>query len=580
MIAEFRWRRATHLLLGAAIAAVSFLGFESTAQACGGFFCNNIPVEQSGEQILFKVDGEDIRAYIRIFYQGEAEDFAWVVPVASQPEVGVGTDIVFNRLDQLTRPTFNLKSDIGTDQCGMWGWGGGDFNEAVPGMADAEANGRAPVTILEQSAVGPYNYTILSATDAGALVAWLNENEYDQPPESTPLIEHYVENEMFFVALKLQSDKSAGDIAPLILDFQEASPCVPLVLTQIAATPDMPVKVWTLGDERMIPSNWLHVTVNQKKIDWFNNGSNYNELLTEAVDEGSGHAFTTEYAGSTDLMEGQLYSEQWDDVEATFSSIESAQEFMDKLQSYFSGSQELLSLLQEFMPAPEGVDEQSFYNWPWDYPEEYAALEFDAEAFTAALMEKIVTPTKEVQEMFDSSEYLTRLYTTVSPEEMNRDPIFEFKSDMEDVSNQHTATLYSTCDDETGTFGVMIELENGETFVPELPNWMSQGQAAFEPTDLSDEPSAASIELLSATAAPRIVSPEDVDWVDAQLGMLPADAVDVPGSPVENASGQPGLTSTGSGGCSALNSPLGAGITFLFFLLALATLRRQARQES
>jgi hypothetical protein len=582
MIVNFRWRQVTHLLLGAAVAAASLLGFDRPAQACGGFFCNNIPVEQSGEQILFKMDGDDIRAYIRIFYQGDAEDFAWVVPVASQPEVGVGTDIVFNRLDQLTQPNYNLQTDIGTDQCGIWGWGweeDGLFASGAGETGGEDGGGSSPVTILEQSAVGPYNYTILSATDAGALVAWLNENDYDQPEEATPLIEHYVTQEMFFVALKLQSDKAAGDIAPLILDFEEANPCVPLVLTQIAATPDMPVKVWTLGDERMIPSNWLHVTVNEKKIDWFNYGNNYNDLLTAAVDEGSGHAFTTEYAGSTDFMEGQLYSGQWDTVEETFGAITGAAEFMQELQSYFSGSQKLLGLLQEFMPAPEGIDEQSFYNSPWSYSEEYAALDFDGAAFTAALMDEIVNPTKEVQEMFDSSAYLTRLYTTVSPEEMNRDPIFEFKPDMEDVSNIHTATLYTSCD-ETGAMGVMIELENGETFVPELPNWMSNGEQIFETTDLSDEPAAATIELLSASAAPRIVRPGDVDWVDAQLGLLPADMVDVPGSPVDKGEATIDLTNAGPNGCSALNSPLGAGVTFLFFLLGLAALRRQARQEN
>ena len=41
-----------------------------------------------------------------------ADDFAWIVPVASVPDVGVGTDEVFTRLDQLTNPIFQIDYEI------------------------------------------------------------------------------------------------------------------------------------------------------------------------------------------------------------------------------------------------------------------------------------------------------------------------------------------------------------------------------------------------------------------------------------------------------------------------------------
>ena len=47
------------------------------------------------ERILFTVDDDAIRAYVQVYYDGPADDFAWVVPVATVPEVGVGTDEVF-----------------------------------------------------------------------------------------------------------------------------------------------------------------------------------------------------------------------------------------------------------------------------------------------------------------------------------------------------------------------------------------------------------------------------------------------------------------------------------------------------
>ena len=87
-------------------AALMFNVFSpAPAQACGGFFCNqSAPVNQQSEQILFTVSEGSVSATIQINYVGEAEDFAWVVPVASIPTIGVGTADVFTELGWRTSP--------------------------------------------------------------------------------------------------------------------------------------------------------------------------------------------------------------------------------------------------------------------------------------------------------------------------------------------------------------------------------------------------------------------------------------------------------------------------------------------
>jgi hypothetical protein len=42
------------LVLAGALAAIPF-ATPRPAQACGGFFCNQVPVDQTGEQILFSL---------------------------------------------------------------------------------------------------------------------------------------------------------------------------------------------------------------------------------------------------------------------------------------------------------------------------------------------------------------------------------------------------------------------------------------------------------------------------------------------------------------------------------------------
>lgn len=578
---NYMMRRLGATVLAIGIGTAGIVSVPTSAVACGGFFCSNLPIDQTGEDILFAAEEGKVRAYIRIFYQGEAKDFAWVVPVASKPTVGVGTATVFTRVDQVTRPIFNLD----------WDWGSGCF---YPPMAASEGDfdntdggGGKSVTVVDTGQVGPYDYAVVESNDAALLTAWLSENDFDQPPEAEPLIAHYVENGMMFVALKLQQDKGVGDIAPLVLDFNENNPCVPLILTRIAATPDMPVRVYVLGEQRAIPTNWLHVEINQKKIDWLSGGNNYEQVVSAAVDEAAGRAFVTEFAGSSEAMKSMLYSEgqyQLEQLEA----LTHAGQFIMALQGQFQASQELLNLMRKHVPLPEslaaqGVTEQQFYNFPDNYEAEYAKISFDPKAFVADLDAVIVKPLKEAQEMFDKYPYLTRLFTTVSPDEMTRDPLFGYNGSLGDVSNVHTAKLVTECDGETTT-KVEIVLANGESFVPDLTSWWYSptGGNAPEATDLSAEPTATKIELLSEAGPARNVGRQEVDFVDRQLDVVPPDQVEIsgidsvgnPGGNVQVGDGSG--TEERKGGCAAGGA---AAVPFWFSVLvgASAFFRRRRR---
>lgn len=78
-------------------------------QACGGFFCQTTPINQAGEQIVFRQEGNEITAMVRILYSGSAEEFSWVVPVPNTPEISLGSDITFTQLEFATRPQFFLE---------------------------------------------------------------------------------------------------------------------------------------------------------------------------------------------------------------------------------------------------------------------------------------------------------------------------------------------------------------------------------------------------------------------------------------------------------------------------------------
>src|SRR5438128_2397754 len=103
------------VLAGLTVAAIAW-AMPGSARACGCLAAPNpaSPVVQAGERILFAHDGNDVVAYIQIQYAGNADQFAWLLPLPSVPTLALGTDELFTALGQATQPVYRLT----TTRCG------------------------------------------------------------------------------------------------------------------------------------------------------------------------------------------------------------------------------------------------------------------------------------------------------------------------------------------------------------------------------------------------------------------------------------------------------------------------------
>ena len=87
------------------------------AAACGGFFCSQAqPVNQAAERIIFAQNPDaSITAVIQILYEGPSENFSWLLPINGVPandQLGVASDVAFQRLQFATNPQFNLTTTV------------------------------------------------------------------------------------------------------------------------------------------------------------------------------------------------------------------------------------------------------------------------------------------------------------------------------------------------------------------------------------------------------------------------------------------------------------------------------------
>ncbi len=460
-----------HVWLWAAVCIAGLLA-APRAEACGGFFCAQAPINQAGERIVFGVRGNSVEAHIQIQYQGSADKFAWVVPVTAKPTLGIGSPRLFTFLDIQTQARFSLQWDNSCSRGFPWGLPGNASDGAESPTAPSEDGG---VTVVSQEQVGPYDAAILTADDAVALRTWLTTNGYDIPESAGTALEPYVGGGFYFVALKLQQNKEVGDLRPIVVKFEGSRPCIPIKLTSIAAQPDMPIIAYVLSEKRAIPINYRHVLINPTRIDWLSGGRNYPQVATAAVDEAGGRAFLTEFAGSASSISQNIgmFMPSYDT--SALARYSHPVDFAMALLNMGMGQEPTMqSLLRKYIPMParlvaQGMPEMQFYNqlsfYRTDIDTDPGRAPFDAAGFLKEIQDTIVTPNTEALALVRGYPYLTRLYTTMSAEEMTVDPDFDFNSDAPDVSNVFTAKAsFESCEDDFSKREVKITLPDGRYF--------------------------------------------------------------------------------------------------------------------
>ncbi len=397
---------------------------------------------------------------MQIFYTGPADRFSWVVPVDSEPTLGVGSNPVFPLLLQTTQPRFSLNwTDVGTclpspqptsaatGAVAAWrprGRGSDRHRRRPRGRRRVPGRRRPLRRRGDQLHRAP---PIPSRCSTG----WTRE-KYFVTPEGARLIEDYVRQDKYFVAIRLLSDKTTGEIQPLIMRFLGPGPCVPLKLTSIAAIRDLRVNLWVLADNRVVPDNFYEMEINPARIDWFSNGSNYEQLLKQAADQAGGQAFITEYAGPTQMLRNPVYRPGQYDLTGISTAADPPTRSTASAEQGFPRDNTLLGVLRTHIPMPDsvramGVQDRDFYNqlqfW-WDSRKaEFKPL--NAAALAADLDAKIIKPLQEAQALFDKHRKLTRLATFISPDEMNIDPTFVMNPSLPDIPATRTANAFRMC---------------------------------------------------------------------------------------------------------------------------------------
>jgi hypothetical protein len=501
-------------LLGCAVVVV--LSWSQYSDACGCFAPPNVAetIVQAGERILFSVKDGKVTAHIQIQYSGEAKDFGWLLPLPSVPTLKTGSDELFTVLDATTRPSYVLTRGLG-DKCQRSSspFLLGCAARAVSAPFSSGEESPPPTPLVVRSSVGPYEYAVLRADDKSEMLRWLNDNHFFIPAGTENAVDPYIHTGAYFLALKLKAGARTGDVTPVILEYASELPMIPLILTSVGATPNMGIQVFLLGNGRGIPRNFHHVVLNDALLNW-NDASNYSQLVTRAVAEAPNkHAFVTEYAGPSDVMRGQLAPAERFGNESTLAANQTPDAFVQGLVVNGFASRDrdsnallpapVIRILLSDIPYPpalaaKGVDENGFLThldyylgqYRTEHPEDFTGwmLDFDAPSLARQIFAEYVEPMRATDALFTEFSTLTRLYTTLSPEDMTEDPVFSFNASLPNVSATHNGTMVNECPGQT------LNSEQG---------WKVDDGVA---SSLDAAPAALRVEVLAEEGAPTVVT--------------------------------------------------------------------------
>jgi hypothetical protein len=511
-----------------AIALLLSPALSQRALAYGGVWSSEgTPVSQAGQEIIL-VDHPDstITAIVRIRYAGPAQDFAWVVPVPGKPTVRVSSNIVFERLKAATGPEHWL--EVGAD--------GTCLGEDADGGLDAgpypypeapEPDPSAPASlVIDRGQVGPYDYAQLELDEsrddpAAAASDWLTANGYRLSGRERELLGSYLKDGLNLLAFKLTKDEDADALRPISLTYESELPMIPLRAAAAGAQDDMHVQVWIAGPSHAIASNYSALVLNDALIDWlsverYNAGTlpaggvgpagprlprptNYDALVTAAADEAGGRGFVTELA----LPASQFRDQLWSVLDAEQRAAMVPDVTADGLDLILAASVHYGSwdgwqqAVQGAITLPEGVTLDELGRDPERYR---AAVVVDSATFVQLLEEHVIAPVADTAALFSNAPYLTRLFTTISADEMTVDPSFDYNLDLAQVSNVHVAKQRIDCNEERARADAPWRIE-----LPQGGVVLGEGSSQEWPVAAGSLPANLKIVMLSTTGSGTVL---------------------------------------------------------------------------
>jgi hypothetical protein len=271
----------------------------------------------------------------QIQYQGDAAEFAWVLPIKPGARIEQGTAAFFETLEGYTARDVQAPPvscgggpNIGCGASAKLAGPEDAFGAAGAGGGTGASN---PVNVVHEGTVGPYETVTLHTSTPGALNTWLAQHNFNVDPSTQPVIDEYVSEGFDFIALRLQPGQGIQAMTPVRVISPGASPTLPLRMVSIGTGAKVPIVLHVIGEGRWTVSNFPEAKVQENLLAWnfADNSSNYAKLREAALAMNGGKGWLTAFAQPQFFSTSNVYITQ-NSGPSAFGRAYMQQAFQDK----------------------------------------------------------------------------------------------------------------------------------------------------------------------------------------------------------------------------------------------------------
>jgi MYXO-CTERM domain-containing protein len=275
------------------------------ADACGGCFAppGSAQVVTDHRMVLSMSTTRTV-LWDQFQYAGRPEEFSWILPIryTDRTQVQLASDDFMTLMTNLTVPALQAPAPPpfppGCQSPFM------SFDAAAGGFLDASLPPPADssVSVLREEVVGPYAVAVLRGTDAMVLRRWLTDNRYVVPAGLEPTLQHYIDLNMDFVALRLRPGEGLNRMVPVRVSVEGYQPRLPLRMIAAGIADKVGLSLVVFNESRVEATNFPNGQYRDEDFswDWNTPPSNLGQLIVdrfEAINRANaGRAWVTESA--------------------------------------------------------------------------------------------------------------------------------------------------------------------------------------------------------------------------------------------------------------------------------------------
>jgi hypothetical protein len=289
--------------VAAALALTLAVSAPRSAAACGGCFGPATePTLVTGHRMAFAISETQTVLWDQFQYQGDPEDFSWVLPVRPGAYVEIADNAWLATLDAFTSPiVVPPQLQCSSDYDNGNGDGCGCSLEPQADMAssdDSASAGPPGVQVVRRERVGPYETVVLRSEDPDALKDWLIVNGYSIPDEIRPVIDAYVDEGNDFLALRLAPAVGVEQMEPVRVITPGGDYLLPLRMVAAGVGSYVDIRLFVIAEGRYTMPDMAEVSIDERKLEYdFAGGTdNYDELRGAALAQNAGKSAIVPYA--------------------------------------------------------------------------------------------------------------------------------------------------------------------------------------------------------------------------------------------------------------------------------------------